>query len=99
MGSMPNLSVGLSSMPVMSSAPILTPIPVNPASMLTVQPLVPTPVTLPLVGGLGNSGLLNGNMNLLSPPLLSSNAGWSCRGTSRFRGNYTAKALLLLLLF
>lgn len=83
MGSMPNLSVGLSSVPIMPSVSILTPIPVNPASMLSVQPLVPTPVTLPLVGGLGNSGLPNGNMNLLSPPLLSSNAGWSCSGSSR----------------
>lgn len=79
---MPNLSVGLSSVPVMPAAPILTPIPLNPVAMLSVQPLVPTPVTLPLVGCLGNSGLPNGNMNLLSPPLVTSNAGWSCRGTA-----------------
>uniref|UniRef100_A0A8C4F283 Intersectin 2a n=1 Tax=Dicentrarchus labrax TaxID=13489 RepID=A0A8C4F283_DICLA len=60
MGSMPNLSVGLSSMSAMSAMPILTPIPVNP-HMHSVQPLVPMPMTLPLITSLGNSGLPNGN--------------------------------------
>ncbi|KAE8286939.1 Intersectin-2 EH domain and SH3 domain regulator of endocytosis 2 [Larimichthys crocea] len=41
MGSMPNLSVGLSSMSTMSAMPILTPIPANP-HMHPMQPLVPT---------------------------------------------------------
>uniref|UniRef100_A0A671WSU6 Intersectin 2a n=1 Tax=Sparus aurata TaxID=8175 RepID=A0A671WSU6_SPAAU len=68
MGSMPNLSVGLSSMSTMSAMPILTPIPVNPL-MHSVQPLMPTAMTLPLITSLGNSGLPNGNINLLTPPL------------------------------
>lgn len=82
MGSMPNLSVGLSSMPVMSAMPILTPIPVNP-NMHSVQPLVPTPMTLPLISCLGNSGLPNGNVNLLPLPLVANNAGWFCGGTTQ----------------
>ena len=77
---MPNLSVGLSSMSTMSAMPILTPIPVNPL-MHSVQPLMPTPMTLPLITSLGNSGLPNGNINLLTPPLVPSNAGWFCSGT------------------
>uniref|UniRef100_A0A8C9ZI33 Intersectin 2a n=1 Tax=Sander lucioperca TaxID=283035 RepID=A0A8C9ZI33_SANLU len=68
MGSMPNLSIGLSSMSAMSAMPILTPIMANP-SMHSVQTLVPTPMTLPLITSLGNSGLPNGNVNLLTPPL------------------------------
>uniref|UniRef100_A0A4W6ELP0 Intersectin 2a n=1 Tax=Lates calcarifer TaxID=8187 RepID=A0A4W6ELP0_LATCA len=80
MGSMPNLSVGLSSMSAMSTMPILTPIPANPP-MPSVQPLMPTPMTLPLITSLGNPGLPNGNVNLLTPPLVPNNAGWFCRGT------------------
>ncbi|XP_049913956.1 intersectin-2-like [Epinephelus moara] len=72
MGSMPNLSVGLSSMSAMSAMPILTPIPVNP-SMHSVPTLVPTPMTLPLITSLGNSGLPNGNVNLLTPPFIPNN--------------------------
>ncbi|XP_041815040.1 intersectin-2a isoform X2 [Chelmon rostratus] len=73
MGSMPNLSIGVSSMSAMSAMPILTPIPANP-HMHTVQPLQPTPMTLPLITCLGNSGLPNGNVSLLTPPLVPNNA-------------------------
>ncbi|AWP19900.1 putative intersectin-2 [Scophthalmus maximus] len=73
MGSMPNLSVGLSSMSAMSTMPILTPLLANPPNP-SLQPLVPTPMTLPLITSLGNSGLLNGNVSLLSPPLVPNNA-------------------------
>uniref|UniRef100_A0A8D3BZC2 Intersectin 2a n=1 Tax=Scophthalmus maximus TaxID=52904 RepID=A0A8D3BZC2_SCOMX len=48
MGSMPNLSVGLSSMSAMSTMPILTPLLANPPNP-SLQPLVPTPMTLPLI--------------------------------------------------
>uniref|UniRef100_A0AAQ4Q9C8 Intersectin 2a n=1 Tax=Gasterosteus aculeatus aculeatus TaxID=481459 RepID=A0AAQ4Q9C8_GASAC len=79
MGSMPNLSIGLSSMPCMSAMPILTPFPANP-SMHAVQTFVPTPMTLPLINCLGNSGLPNGNVNLRTPPLLPNSSGWFCGG-------------------
>ncbi|XP_041660585.1 intersectin-2a isoform X2 [Cheilinus undulatus] len=81
MGSMPNLSIGLSSMSTMSAMPILTPIPANPP-MPSVQPLVPTPMTLPLISSLGNSGLTNGNVNLLTPPLVPNNAALPLSGFS-----------------
>ncbi|KAM9355456.1 intersectin-2-like isoform 2-T4 [Pholidichthys leucotaenia] len=81
MGSMPNLSVGLSSMSAMSTMPILTPIPANP-SMPYVRPLLPVPMTLPLITQLGNSGLPNGNLNLLTPPLVSNNAALPLSGFS-----------------
>ncbi|XP_071335113.1 intersectin-2a isoform X2 [Trachinotus anak] len=81
MGSMPNLSVGLSSMSAMSAMPILTPIPVNPP-MPSLQHLVPTAMTLPLITTLGNSGLPNGNVNLLTPPLVPNNAGLPLSGFS-----------------
>uniref|UniRef100_A0A671WR34 Intersectin 2a n=1 Tax=Sparus aurata TaxID=8175 RepID=A0A671WR34_SPAAU len=81
MGSMPNLSVGLSSMSTMSAMPILTPIPVNPL-MHSVQPLMPTAMTLPLITSLGNSGLPNGNINLLTPPLVPNNAALPLSGFS-----------------
>ncbi|XP_076611810.1 intersectin-2a isoform X2 [Chaetodon auriga] len=81
MGSMPNLSIGLSSMSPMSVMPILTPIPANP-HMLTVQPLVPSPMTLPLITSLGNSGLPNGNVSLLTPPLVPNNAALPLSGFS-----------------
>lgn len=77
MGSMPNLSIGLSSMSAVSAMPILTPIPVNPP-MPSMQPLLPTPVTLPFIAPLGNCGLHNGT--LLTPPLVPNNAGWFCSG-------------------
>uniref|UniRef100_A0A671WQN5 Intersectin 2a n=1 Tax=Sparus aurata TaxID=8175 RepID=A0A671WQN5_SPAAU len=64
----PTSALGLSSMSTMSAMPILTPIPVNPL-MHSVQPLMPTAMTLPLITSLGNSGLPNGNINLLTPPL------------------------------
>ncbi|KAM9703257.1 intersectin-2a isoform 1-T1 [Menidia menidia] len=78
MGSMPNLSVGLSSMPVI---PILTPIPANPP-LPSMQPLVPTPLTLPLINSFGLSGLSNGNISLLTPPLVPNNAGTPLSGFS-----------------
>uniref|UniRef100_UPI0037E91A76 intersectin-2-like isoform X1 n=1 Tax=Semicossyphus pulcher TaxID=241346 RepID=UPI0037E91A76 len=78
MGSMPNLSIGLSSM---STMPILTPRLANPA-MSSVQPLVPTPMTLPLITSLGNSGLPNGNVNILTPPLVPNNAALPLSGFS-----------------
>uniref|UniRef100_A0A6Q2YKK9 Intersectin 2a n=1 Tax=Esox lucius TaxID=8010 RepID=A0A6Q2YKK9_ESOLU len=58
MGSMPNLSVGMSTM--------LTPVPLNPS----LPPLVPMPMTLPLM-----SGLANGNANLLTPSPMVTNSG------------------------
>ncbi|XP_044024305.1 intersectin-2a isoform X2 [Siniperca chuatsi] len=79
MGSMPNLSVGLSSMSAMSAMPILTPIPANPHMH---QPLVPTAMTLPLITSLGSSGLPNGNVSLLTPPLVPNNAGLPLSGFS-----------------
>ncbi|KAK5853067.1 hypothetical protein PBY51_006889 [Eleginops maclovinus] len=78
MGSMPNLSIGLSSM---SAMPILTPIPANP-SMHSVQTLLPTAMTLPLINCLGNCGLPNGNVNLLSPPLVPNNTALPLSGFS-----------------
>uniref|UniRef100_A0A672HJY5 Intersectin 2a n=1 Tax=Salarias fasciatus TaxID=181472 RepID=A0A672HJY5_SALFA len=54
MGSMPNLSVGVSSMSTLSAMPILTPIPANPP-MPSLQPLMPTALTLPLVSGSNSS--------------------------------------------
>ncbi|XP_070781441.1 intersectin-2-like isoform X2 [Enoplosus armatus] len=81
MGSMPNLSVGLSSMSAMSAMPILTPMPANP-HMHSVQPLVPTTMTLPLITSLGNCGLPNGNLNLLTPPLVPNNAALPLSGFS-----------------
>ncbi|XP_067427721.1 intersectin-2a isoform X3 [Thunnus thynnus] len=80
MGSMPNLSVGLSSMSTMSAMPILTPIPANPL-MPSMQPLVPS-MTLPLITTLGNSGLPNGNINLLTPPLIPNSAALPLSGFS-----------------
>ncbi|XP_030577284.1 intersectin-2a isoform X2 [Archocentrus centrarchus] len=79
MGSMPNLSIGVSSMSAMSAMPILTPIPVNPP-MPSVQPLVPMPATLPLITPLGNTGLHNGA--LLTPPLVANNAALPLSGFS-----------------
>ncbi|XP_026174833.1 intersectin-2a [Mastacembelus armatus] len=81
MGSMPNLSIGLSSMSPMSAMPILTPIPAN-APMPTVHPLVPMPMTLSLINSLGNSGLPNGNINLLTPPLVPNSAAVPLSGFS-----------------
>ncbi|XP_017282797.1 intersectin-2a isoform X1 [Kryptolebias marmoratus] len=81
MGSMPNLSIGLSSMSTMSTLPILTPIPANPP-LPSVQPLVPMPMTLPLITSLGNSGLPNGTINLLTPTLVPNNAGPPVSGFS-----------------
>ncbi|XP_028252770.1 intersectin-2-like isoform X2 [Parambassis ranga] len=78
MGSMPNLSVGLSAMSAMT---ILTPIPLNPP-VPTVQPLVPTPMTLPLITSLGNSGLHNGNISLLTSPLTPNNGALPLSGFS-----------------
>ncbi|XP_034555103.1 intersectin-2a isoform X2 [Notolabrus celidotus] len=81
MGSMPNLSIGLSSMSAMSAMSILTPIPAN-HSMRPMQPFVPTPMTLPLISSLGNSGLPNGNVNLLTPPLVPNNTALPLSGFS-----------------
>ncbi|KAL3052638.1 hypothetical protein OYC64_005217 [Pagothenia borchgrevinki] len=78
MGSMPNLSIGLSSM---SAMPRLTPILANP-SMHSLHSLLPTPMTLPLINSLGNCGLPNGNINLLSPPLVPNNAALPLSGFS-----------------
>uniref|UniRef100_A0A8D3AD92 Intersectin 2a n=1 Tax=Scophthalmus maximus TaxID=52904 RepID=A0A8D3AD92_SCOMX len=76
MGSMPNLSVGLSSMSAMSTMPILTPLLANPPNP-SLQPLVPTPMTLPLITSLGNSGLLNGNVSLLICSIMLPLSGFS----------------------
>ncbi|XP_068433588.1 intersectin-2a isoform X4 [Clinocottus analis] len=81
MGSMPNLSIGLSSMSARSAMSILTPMPAN-HFMHSVQPLVPTPMTLPLINCLGNPGLPNGNVNLLSPPLVPNNSALPLSGFS-----------------
>ncbi|KAM6915345.1 intersectin-2a isoform 2-T2 [Xenentodon cancila] len=81
MGSLPNLSVGLSSMSAMSVMPILTPIPANPP-MPSLQPLMPTPMTLPLITSLGSCGLPNGSVSLLTPPLIPNNAGPPLSGFS-----------------
>ncbi|XP_047244036.1 intersectin-2a isoform X3 [Girardinichthys multiradiatus] len=81
MGSMPNLSIGLSSMPAISTMPILTPVPANPP-LPSVQPLVPVPMTLPLITSLGNLGFPNGTVSLLTPPLVPSNAGTPMSGFS-----------------
>ncbi|XP_045916385.1 intersectin-2a isoform X1 [Micropterus dolomieu] len=81
MGSMPNLSVGLSSMSAMSAMPILTPMPANP-HIHSVQPLVPMAMTLPLITSLGNSGFPNNNVNLLTPPLVPNNAAHPLSGFS-----------------
>ncbi|XP_029966081.1 intersectin-2a isoform X2 [Salarias fasciatus] len=76
MGSMPNLSVGVSSMSTLSAMPILTPIPANPP-MPSLQPLMPTALTLPLV-----SGLHNGSVSLLASPLVPNSAGLPLSGFS-----------------
>uniref|UniRef100_A0A096M4V6 Intersectin 2a n=1 Tax=Poecilia formosa TaxID=48698 RepID=A0A096M4V6_POEFO len=81
MGSMPNLSVGLSSMPTISTMPVLTPMPAN-RPVTSVQPLVPVPMALPLITSFGNSGLPNGTVSLLTPPLVASNAGTPMSGFS-----------------
>ncbi|XP_036003423.1 intersectin-2a isoform X3 [Fundulus heteroclitus] len=81
MGSMPNLSVGLSPMPSISTMPVLTPVPANP-HLPSLQPLVPVPMTLPLITSLGNSGLPNGTVSLLTSPLVPSNAGTPMSGFS-----------------
>uniref|UniRef100_UPI003AAB5237 intersectin-2-like n=1 Tax=Centroberyx gerrardi TaxID=166262 RepID=UPI003AAB5237 len=81
MGSMPNLSVGMPSMSAISAMPLLTPIPVNPP-MPCVQPLLPTPMTLPLITSLGNSGLSNGNANLLTPSPVPNTAALPLSGFS-----------------
>nr|XP_061785718.1 intersectin-2-like isoform X2 [Nerophis lumbriciformis] len=67
MGSLLNLSVGMSSM---SAMPMLTPIPAN----TLMRPLAPTPMTaMPLITSLGNGGFYN--VNLLSPPRVPNAAG------------------------
>ncbi|KAF3702763.1 Intersectin-2 SH3 domain-containing protein 1B SH3P18 SH3P18-like WASP-associated protein [Channa argus] len=78
MGSMPNLSIGFSSM---SAMPILTPFQANPP-MPSVQPLVPATMTLPLISSLGNSGLANGNLSLLASPLVHNKAAHPLSGFS-----------------
>uniref|UniRef100_A0A3P9LQ63 Intersectin 2b n=1 Tax=Oryzias latipes TaxID=8090 RepID=A0A3P9LQ63_ORYLA len=67
MGSMPNLSLSLSSMSTMPIMPSLTPIPANPP-LPSMVPLMPMQMTLPLNSSFGNSGLSNGNVSLLTPP-------------------------------
>uniref|UniRef100_A0A1A8FG31 Intersectin 2a n=2 Tax=Nothobranchius korthausae TaxID=1143690 RepID=A0A1A8FG31_9TELE len=79
MGSMPNLSVGLSSMSAVSTMSILTPLPANPP-FPSLQPLVP--MTLPLITSFGNSGLPNGTANLLTSPLVPISAGLPVSGFS-----------------
>uniref|UniRef100_A0A3P9JUN1 Intersectin 2a n=1 Tax=Oryzias latipes TaxID=8090 RepID=A0A3P9JUN1_ORYLA len=75
MGSMPNLSLSLSSMSSMPIMPSLTPIPANPP-LPSMVPLVPMQMTLPLNSSFGNSGLSNGNVSLLTPPPIPNSAGW-----------------------
>nr|XP_019947433.1 PREDICTED: intersectin-2-like isoform X1 [Paralichthys olivaceus] len=72
MGSMPNLSVGLSSMSTMPAMPILTPIPGNPP-MPSGQPLALAPMPFSLITSLGSAGLPNVNVSLLTPPLVPNN--------------------------
>ncbi|XP_008284406.1 intersectin-2-like [Stegastes partitus] len=75
MGSMPNLSVGLSSM-----SSILTPIPANPGLQPPVQPLLHHPLGQPLGPPLGPSGLHNGS--LLTPPPAPNSAALPLSGFS-----------------
>uniref|UniRef100_A0A1A7YCG2 Intersectin 2a n=1 Tax=Iconisemion striatum TaxID=60296 RepID=A0A1A7YCG2_9TELE len=81
MGSMPNLSVGLSSMSAVSTMSILTPLPANPP-LPSLQPLVPMAMTLPLITSFGNSGLPNGTINLLTSPRVPISAGPPVSGFS-----------------
>ncbi|XP_053301056.1 intersectin-2a isoform X1 [Pleuronectes platessa] len=81
MGSMPNLSVGLSSMSTMSTMPILTHIPGNPP-MTSVQPLVPMSRPFSLITSLGSAGPPNINVSLLTPPLVPNNTGLPLSGFS-----------------
>ncbi|XP_034436709.1 intersectin-2a isoform X3 [Hippoglossus hippoglossus] len=81
MGSMPNLSVGLSSMSTMSAMPILTHIPGNPP-MPSVQPLVPMSRPFSLITSLGSAGPPNVNVSLLTPPLVPNNTGLPLSGFS-----------------
>ncbi|CAB1457351.1 unnamed protein product [Pleuronectes platessa] len=81
MGSMPNLSVGLSSMSTMSTMPILTHIPGNPP-MTSVQPLVPMSRPFSLITSLGSAGPPSINVSLLTPPLVPNNTGLPLSGFS-----------------
>ncbi|XP_060946963.1 intersectin-2-like isoform X2 [Limanda limanda] len=81
MGSMPNLSVGLSSMSTMSAMPILTHIPGNPP-MTSSQPLVPTSRPFSLITSLGSAGPPFVNVSLLTPPLVPNNTGFTLSGFS-----------------
>uniref|UniRef100_H2MQC3 Intersectin 2a n=1 Tax=Oryzias latipes TaxID=8090 RepID=H2MQC3_ORYLA len=81
MGSMPNLSLSLSSMSTMPIMPSLTPIPANPP-LPSMVPLVPMQMTLPLNSSFGNSGLSNGNVSLLTPPPIPNSAGPPLSGFS-----------------
>uniref|UniRef100_A0A8C5FXR8 Intersectin 2a n=1 Tax=Gadus morhua TaxID=8049 RepID=A0A8C5FXR8_GADMO len=78
MGSMPNLSLLVPSMPSMS---ILTPVPVHHLPLMHhpvpgQRPMMHTPMTLPLMSSLGNAGLPNGHAHLLTPSPVPSNTGW-----------------------
>ncbi|XP_024147733.1 intersectin-2a isoform X2 [Oryzias melastigma] len=81
MGSMPNLSVGLSSMSTMPIMSTLTRIPANPP-LPSMVPLVPMQMTLPLNSSFGNSGLPNGNVSLLTPPPIPNSTGPPLSGFS-----------------
>uniref|UniRef100_A0A3Q3X4R2 Uncharacterized protein n=1 Tax=Mola mola TaxID=94237 RepID=A0A3Q3X4R2_MOLML len=94
MGSMPNLSVGLSSMPAMSAMPILTPIQANP-HVRPVHPLMPARMTLPLVSFLGQSGLPNGNVSLFPPALIPSNTVPTCFSFFNFRSSNSSSTTSL----
>uniref|UniRef100_A0A8C5A9Q4 Intersectin 2a n=1 Tax=Gadus morhua TaxID=8049 RepID=A0A8C5A9Q4_GADMO len=81
MGSMPNLSLLVPSMPSMS---ILTPVPVHHLPLMHhpvpgQRPMMHTPMTLPLMSSLGNAGLPNGHAHLLTPSPVPSNTGWYCK--------------------
>ncbi|XP_056437991.1 intersectin-2a [Gadus chalcogrammus] len=84
MGSMPNLSLLVPSMPSMS---ILTPVPVHHLPLMHhpvpgQRPMMHTPMTLPLMSSLGNAGLPNGHAHLLTPSPVPSNTAHPMSGFS-----------------
>ncbi|CAL8313546.1 unnamed protein product [Boreogadus saida] len=85
MGSMPNLSLLVPSMPSMS---ILTPVPAHHLPLMHhpvpgQRPTMHTPMTLPLsLSSLGNAGLPNGHAHLLTPSPVPSNTAHPMSGFS-----------------
>ncbi|CAL8313742.1 unnamed protein product [Lota lota] len=84
MGSMPNLSLIMPPIPSMS---ILTPVPVHHHPLMHhpvsgQRPMLHTPMTLPLMSSLGNTGLPNGHAHLLTPSPVPSNTAHPMSGFS-----------------